>query len=106
MWPHTVALRNGVVDALIGTGSAARLVESVDDGVSWRVATTARTLDPSGQLSLTGVGWTAPDRVWLSGVAAGGHPVLYESVAGGAGWRRVALATSGSAPAAQAPFQP
>lgn len=96
-WPHTVALQGGTIRALIGTGSASRLVESTDAGLSWTVVAAADRLDPSGLLSLTGVGWTGADRGWLSGVAAGGHPVLYASDPGSTQWHPVALASGSPA---------
>jgi hypothetical protein len=94
--PDVVSLHAGTVSAVVGSGSAGRLVESTDGGATWTVSATPGSLDPTGRLELGAVAWTDPAHGWLAGSAPEGRPALYATRSGADGWQAVALATAGS----------
>ena len=78
-----------------------RVVANSDGTDTWRVVTTARQLDASGGLALTGISFPDGKSGFLTGTGSATRPVAFTSTDGGESWASM-LAPVGSSVAAAA----
>jgi len=95
----SLARSGGATWAVLAGGS---VVTELDGATSWHELTSAATLDPSGQLSLTGVDFPDETTGFVTGSGPGDRPILFVA-SGESAFRAVQLGLSSAAATALDP---